>query len=282
MTEDEITKAYDIPSVPAVALKVIRLASDINTSVNDLQDAILADQGLATKVLHFANSPYYRVRHGIDTISEAIGLMGFDVIKNFVLALSTKDMYKRFGPVEQKLWEHGIGVSIASGILSKEIGFPNIEEAVVAGLLHDVGKIVMNNNQPETFMSLTQMVYNKRVLFYQIEREIFGFGHAELGGIFANKWGLPEDFADVIRRHHFVGLDELIDMELNKRILCSIVALADAICIRLGIGYRGPMTDVDIIGFKWKDILGITDARLHEITERFKEAYIQEKVFYQV
>lgn len=278
-----ILKNCEIPPVPMVAAKILHLVRNPNTNIDDLQDAIMADQGLAARVLRVSNSAYYGLCRNIDTISEAIVIMGFNTIKNLALAVSTREAFKRFGLLEQKLWEHSIGVSVASGIIAREAHFSNAEEAMVAGLLHDVGKIVMNNSEPERFLLLTERVYNGRTTFSMIEEGIFGFGHAEVGGVFARKWGFPEQLCKVITNHHSHNLDSgLFEGEQYESDLCCIVALADAMCLRLGVGYRGPMEDLELLDHKWRALLGIDDNRYTEIVEIFKKAYIEEKLLYQV
>ncbi|MBI5634159.1 MAG: HDOD domain-containing protein [Nitrospirae bacterium] len=276
-----ILKSCEIPAVPMVAMKVLRLVNDPNTEIDALQEAIMADQSLSARVLRVANSVFYGSRRNIDTVSDAIVMTGFQTIKNLVLAAATKDVYKKFGLLEQKLWEHSIGVSVAASILAREVGGLSAEEATVAGLLHDVGKVVMNNSQPERFALLTEMVYNEHVTFAQREKEVFGFGHAEVGGMFAQRWDFSEGLCDVIRRHHFESYDDLLDLEPSARTLCTVIALADALCVRLGVGYRGPMADLVLKDAECRDILKISDDRYAEIIEEFKLAYVTEKSSYQ-
>lgn len=282
MTSKElILQSYEIPAVPMVAIKILKLIDEPRTTIEELQRAIMADQGLATRVLKMANSAFYGVRHNIDTISEAIAIMGFNTIRNLTLAVATREVYKRFGLIEQKLWEHSLGVSIASGIIASTITAIKNEEAVVAGLLHDVGKVIMNNAEPERFMLLTQRVYDERVTYHEIEEDVFGFTHAEAGHMLAEGWGFPEVLCDVIRHHHdcYIGSQ---DDDPYTRMLCCTVAMADAICVRLGVGYRGPMADLNLHIEELSEILGIKEDKREEIIRRFKLSYVEEKMSYQV
>jgi putative nucleotidyltransferase with HDIG domain len=271
----------DIPAVPMVAMKVLKLVDSQNTDVDSLQEVIMADQSLAARVLQMSNSSFYGMGRNVDTISDAIVLMGFNTIKNLALAVSTKEVYKKFGLLEQKLWEHSIGVSVAASLIAREIRFAQAEEATVLGLLHDVGKVVMNNSQPERFSMLTEIVYNERVRYTDRERDIFGFGHAEVGGIFAQKWGFPEHMCDSIRRHHFTSYDDLLELEPRTRALCCVVALADSLCVRLGVGFRGPMGDLALREDEYMKLLKVSEDQMMDIIERFKQAYIEEKMSYQ-
>jgi len=279
---DLILKTCDLPAVPMVAVKIINLIDNPNTTLDDLQRAIMADQALATRVLKIANSAFYAVRHNIDTISEAIAIMGFDTIRTLCLAVSTREVYRRFGLIEQKLWEHSLGVSVACGIIARETPIIKREEAVVAGLLHDIGKVVMNNSQPERFSILTQRVYEERVPYASIEGEVFGFSHAEAGYLLSEKWGFPRILCDVILRHHSCDSIDASEADPYEGLLCATVALSDAICVRLGVGYRGPMADLDLGAERWRDVLGISEERFNDIITVFKDAYIREKMFYQV
>lgn len=280
--KESILMTCEIPPMPMVAVKIVSLVNKTNVEIDALQDVIMADQSIASNVLRLANSAYYGLRRNVDTVSDAIIVMGLDAIKNLALAISTKTVYKRFGILEQKLWEHSIGVSIAAGLIAKEIHPESAEEAMMAGLLHDIGKIVINNSQPERFLMVMEKVYNERIRFYDIEKEIFGFGHAEVGGLFAEKWGFSENLCDLIKRHHFQDYDDLAELSSDRRLLCYIIAISDAICVRLGVGYRGPMPLIAPINPIWKDVLMITDEQLSEIVEKFKQAYVQEKTLYQV
>jgi putative nucleotidyltransferase with HDIG domain len=233
-----ILSTCDIPSVPHVALKVINLIENPNTRLDDIQKAIMADQALTSRVLKIANSAFYGLRHNVETVSEAVAIIGFNTLKSIVLAAATREVYKRFGIIEQKLWEHSLGVSIAASVIARRTGRVKTEEAAIAGLLHDVGKVLMDNSQPERFSLLMERVYSDRVTFSSIEREYFGFGHAEAGCILAEKWGFPLILCDVIRDHHNCEVNSGEDPYRDD--LCRVISLADTICVRLGVGYRGP------------------------------------------
>ncbi|MGD0884112.1 MAG: HDOD domain-containing protein [Thermodesulfovibrionales bacterium] len=278
---DLTLQTTDIPAVPMVALKVIRLIDQPHTSLDDLQQALIADQAHATRILKIANSAFYGARRNIDTISEAISIMGFKTLRTIILAVSTREVYKRFGLTEQKLWEHALGVSVAAGIIAADVPMLNNEEAVVAGLLHDMGKVIMNNSQPERFSLLTRRVNEERVPFASIELEVFGFSHAEAGYLLSEKWGFPRILSNVILYHHACDSADLSSEEPYSKTLCAAVALADALCVRLGVGYRGPMADLALGETRWKKALKMTEERFSEIVAIFKDAYIQGKMSFQ-
>lgn len=284
MTSRElILSICDLPAVPAVAARILRLVDAPDSSIDEIHKAIMADQALTARVLKTANSAFYSLGHNISTISEAANIMGLNTIKNIVLAVSTRELYKRFGLMEQKLWEHSLGVSIAAGLLANETYFLKKEEAVLAGLMHDVGKVIMNNSQHERFLILTQRVYEEHVTYAAIESEVFGFTHAEAGFLLAEKWGFPQMLCETIRNHHLAVNKEEDSLKADPYLsaMCSTVALADALCVRLGVGYRGPRADLDLGDEGLRKQLKITTERYEELTELFKNTYIGEKLSFQ-
>ncbi len=280
MIHDEVKKIIlstcDIPSVPHVALKVIKLIESPGTRLDEIQKAIMADQALTSRVLKIANSAFYGLRQNVDTVSEAISIMGFKTLRNLVLAVATREVYRRFGIVEQKLWEHSLGVSIASSLIAARTKKARVEEASVAGLLHDIGKVLMDNSQPERFSMLIEQVYHERVPFSNLEKEYFGFSHTDAGYILAEKWGFPLLLCDVIRDHH--NCEAMAGDDPYKDDLCRVVSLADTICIKLGVGYRGPMNDLDLGEDEKRKALFISPDELRSITEEFKRLYLEEKL----
>jgi len=283
MNKEQILASCELPAVPAVAARILKLVEDPLTTVDDFQKAILSDQALTTRVLKIANSAYYGSSREINTVSDAIVMMGIDTIKNLAVAVASREVYRNFGIMEQKLWEHCLGVSICSSFVARYAGHFSIrgEEAVVAGLLHDIGKVIMNNSQPTRFGELTRRVYEERVPYHVIEEEMFGFNHAEVGFLLAEKWDFPESLANTILRHHDCHDDDAFGPDTTPEGLCLAISLADAICARLGVGFRGPMADMDLGEERLRRVIGIGDEEMDEIEGLFKESYVQERLQFQ-
>ncbi len=154
-----ILKTVDIPSLPPIAMKVMGLIQDDYASLKTLEDIISRDQGFATRLLRIANSPYYGRDRKIEDIPQAILLIGFETLKSLVIATSLKDLHRNFGVFEQRLWEHSLGVALCSSLLAMVTRLATSDEALVCGLIHDVGKTVINNAMPEMYMQ----IYEKNV-----------------------------------------------------------------------------------------------------------------------
>ncbi|MGD0886809.1 MAG: HDOD domain-containing protein [Thermodesulfovibrionales bacterium] len=286
MTDDTdkkpIDQLYEIPPVPMVADRIIRLLDDRKATISEMQDAIMVDQTLSARMLRMANSAFYSSGRKISTVSDAILTMGHCALRQLILATSSRDLYKNFGLIERKLWEHSIGVSVASALIAQEVAYPHIEEAAIAGLMHDIGKVIMDNANPEKFELLYKAVHDKRMPYHVLEGSFFQHGHAEVGGLLAVKWGFPTNLCAAIKRHHFfASYNDVSDLGTQDATLCCAVILGDALCVRLGIGFNGPMEDMPLKDKESREILGIGEEKVPELVESLKRAYVVEKLNYQ-
>ena len=271
LLEKIIMETIDVQSLPPVAMKVLHLMSDDYSSINELEKLIANDQAFSTRILRVANSPYYGRGRSVDNVSTAIILIGFNTMKNLVVAASLKDMHRTFGLFEQKLWEHSLGVSIAASLLAMETNMVPKDEALVAGLMHDVGKTVLNNSVPETYSVIIEKVYEDGSTFIDVENEMLGFNHCNVGGLIARKWKMPKNLEAVIEYHHAEAFPDFEDN--NNEALCEIVRAADALCLRLGIGLTKPV-NVPIVGL---EDMGITEDRIAELKEKVIKTFNEQK-----
>lgn len=254
-----------------MAAKVLQLVDSDYTSINQLENIISHDPSFSTRLLKIANSPYYSRGRSIDSISTAIIIIGFKDMKSLVMAASLKDLHRRSGLFEQKHWEHSLGVSIASSLLAAETQMLSPEEALIGGLIHDFGKIVINNSLPDQYSAVIDRVYEKNIPTLVAEDELFGFNHCNLGGLIARKWKLPSNLEIVVEYHHAEQYPAFEDSSYET--LCQLVQVADAMCLHIGIGIQAAV-DVSKIGFEQ---LGLTAARVDTLLKRLKHDYISQK-----
>jgi len=265
-------KKVELPSVPHVALKLLNLLNIPNINLQKIEEVILSDQALTAKILKIANSAFYGLRRQIQLVNEAINVLGFKTLKDIVIIASVRDVYKVFGLIEKKIWEHGVGVSFASGILTDFVPIVKKDEANLAGLLHDVGKIIINNNFPQEYANCMNIVNQNKINFLDVERELFGFDHAEAGGMLAEKWGFADELKTVILNHHNLEYIKKCE-DLHEKSLLLIVALADSICTRLGVGYKDSMPELIKDEPKIMSMLGLTERDYSNVVNLFIDSF---------
>jgi HD-like signal output (HDOD) protein len=162
-------------------------------------------------------------------------------------------------------------VSLAASLLAAETRMIEAEEALIGGLIHDMGKIVLNNSLPESYCIIIERVYEEGLPFLEVEDEMLGFNHCNVGGLIARKWKLPKSLEAVIEYHHAESFPAFEDN--NYEILCQIIRIADAMCLNLGIGLRIPV-NLSKAGFEQ---IGLTEEKFNELQERLKRIYIEQK-----
>jgi putative nucleotidyltransferase with HDIG domain len=266
------TRVGDLPTLPHVATKVMELLSADDSNAGDLERMISRDQAITARVLKLANSALFGRRGMISTLTRAIVLLGFKTVQSLVIAASTETLYRttsaRFK--DKLLWEHAVAAALAAGFVARECRYASFEEAFTAGLLHDIGKVVLDQNLPEPYQEVVELVYNDEVTFLEAEHKILGFDHAEVGALVVKKWNLPAPLEEAVRLHHR-PLQSLLDPPL-----CAIVSLGNSICIKLGLGPER-QSELALEGLEAVRRLKLPAERLPRIMEMLQEKLAQEK-----
>jgi putative nucleotidyltransferase with HDIG domain len=256
-----IIDTVDLPALPAIVTEAIAVIDRPDSSLVDVETVIAQDQVIAARVLRLANSASIGRKGSVDSLSEAISLVGFEMVRALIVSAVLKDLNKRFGPVEKALWEHSVAVSLAASLIARESGHAHQNHALVSGLLHDIGTTAINNSIPDTYREVLRMVREQNMDIIAAEKDVLGFTHCDVGGTIARAWKLPAHFEAAIRFHHMhSGTDSDANENLalsmlffvyhhtsddsgnyegnNHLPLCEVVCLADQMCLQLGIGYK--------------------------------------------
>jgi len=201
---DEIS---DLPTLPAVITQVTRMLQNPKVAANEVGLAIASDQSLASKILKVVNSPFYGFPSRIKTITHAIVILGFNAVKATALstsvfsALGKESKITRFD--RKQFWKHSLGTGAAAKALAKLTNMKDTEEAFLEGLMHDIGKIILDEFHHEQFEEIIALAENKNCLLIEAERDILGgLSHCDIGSYLANRWNLNEEFVAVIENHH--------------------------------------------------------------------------------
>ncbi len=207
LTLDQLVQhVRELPSLPDTTIKVLKMTDDPMASARSVSSAISVDVALTSKVLKIANSAYYGMPRSVATVNEAVLILGMQALRNLALAASTYDMLRKecagYRLAVGELWNHSLACAIAAQMITmkKRVGRP--EEAFVAGLLHDVGKVVLNVHVAAQFQAIIALAELDAVPFHEAEKFILGFDHAEVGGKVAEHWNLPSPLCEAITGHH--------------------------------------------------------------------------------
>lgn len=195
----------ELPSLPQVLVGVSRVASDPTSSAADLAGVILKDQALTMKVLRVANSARYAVSTArVTTVSRAVVLLGFESVRAIALGLGAYHLLsslRRGGEILEGFWIHAVATAVVAQELADLLRYDVPEEAFVAGLLHDVGKLVLAHRWPDRAAGVYGAGTRGSALL-AAEKRAFGVDHVEVGAELARRWELPEVLQAAIARHH--------------------------------------------------------------------------------
>lgn len=195
-----------LPEVPQVAFRVIQLLNIPDTAVSQLAELIGADQALTAKLLRLCNSAYYGLSRKVTTVPEAIMIVGFSAVKSMVLMITTQSTMNK-GLLGYKIkpgefWRHSLGTAESARLIARKSRDPREEESFTAGLIHDIGKMVLNQCAlPEVYRA-TNLMQKENISIYAAEARVLGFNHAEAGATLADRWKFPPLLVNAIRYHH--------------------------------------------------------------------------------
>ncbi|MCB9477969.1 MAG: HDOD domain-containing protein [Deltaproteobacteria bacterium] len=210
----------NLPTLPHLMDTMSQMIADPNSSMSDIGDEIAKDQVLTSKILRLVNSAFYGFNRPISTVTHALILLGYDAVKGLIVSTS---VFEYLPEAAYSLWRHSLGVSQACRAVTRVVDAPDEEEMAVAGLLHDLGKVVMHIEASQPYAKLIEIAAAHQTPLWKMERALVGFDHAEIGLWLCEEWALPEKLAVPIGYHHKAQ----IARQHRRRV--SIVAVADAL-----------------------------------------------------
>ena len=270
MQNDVVTKILaenkELLSLPHTLAEVMKVTRNEKSSAKDLADVLMRDPALTAKVLRIVNSPFYGIAKGITTMTQAVVTLGTRTVTALTLSSS---VYKMTGDWKSSLdrlrfWRHSLEVAIASRMIAETIRYPQAEEAFVAGLLHDIGLLVLDGSFPEQSKTIWKKAAGVENTI-DLEDETWGTNHARVGQFLLEQWHVPQRICDAVGHHHAVFPPEATT---NEHLLDQIVALANYLS-RFRIQSTQPSDPVasmtnrmvlrDNLGLKAEAVLGIEE-----------------------
>ncbi len=201
-----VRKVEKISSLPTVFVKISELINDPTSTSSDIAHVIEVDQALTSRLLQLANSAFYGMPGKVNTISRAVTIIGFKQLQELVLAISVRDQFAQIGensPLNMtSFWQHSIGCGVAARVLATFQGTPNPDSFFVAGFLHDLGRLVLLEHYPQKYLEVIEKAKDTDCFLHEVELEVFGFTHADVGGALIKNWQLPDFLFEAVNYHH--------------------------------------------------------------------------------
>lgn len=248
-----VDRIQGLPTLPSMLHNINQMILNPRTSAKEVAQMISSDPSLTSKVLRVVNSSFYGFPNRITTITHAIVILGFNTIKSIVLSSTIFDVFRRTPrPGEAfdraEFWKHSIGCGAAAKVLGRRLQYPALEELFIAGLLHDVGKIVLDQFLPDMFDEVLRLVRQQNLLIAEAEAQVLGATHADVGAWLFERWNLSRGLVETTRCHHNPPL-----ASENPR-FAEIIHVADILVRALRFGNGGDARIPRIHESAWKSL----------------------------
>ncbi|HCK98673.1 MAG TPA: histidine kinase [Candidatus Marinimicrobia bacterium] len=232
---DEIlSKIGSIPAMPTVVVEIRKLLRNPDVNFTELAQIIKYDPGLTTNILHLANSAYFGFSKSVNSVQQGIVRLGtkriFELAVAAAIAPMAQKAVKGYDLSPGKFWEHSVAVAIGAEQLALDLNIKAPDYTFTAGLLHDIGKIVLGTFIEVDAAPIMTLANQENVSFDEAEKQILGIDHAEVGAILLERWNLPECIVDVDRWHHQP------DLYQGDRLVLDLVHVADILSMMSGLG----------------------------------------------
>jgi len=263
--EESIKK---LPPLPAAVTEVMEILNREEVHFALLDERIGNDPILAARVLTVANSPFYGFGGKIDSIKQACMILGFHTTRNIVMAVGVMSKFdaEQFLRLDLKaLWQHSLGTGISAKVLSRHVGV-DPEQAFVSGLLHDIGKMVLNMFYSEDYSAVLDYRDEHNCLLLEAENSILGFNHAIVGSLMAHHWKIPDEIINAIKYHHTPEDEQAMPV-------ARLLHVADIVCRKLEIGNGGD-AQIPVLHTGVMEKIGLDDKLIEQSSIEIKELIV--------
>lgn len=258
-----------IPALPVSVYNIFMAINDPDANVHKIADLILGDVGLTTKILRLANSSYFGLSTQVTTISHSLNILGLNPLGNLVLACSLMSEFKDIPEnliTMESFWSHSVACGIAAREISVMISFGNEELLYIAGMVHDIGSLVIYKEYPEKAKTALKRCNEWGQNLIDSEKCVLGFDHAQVGSALIEKWKLPKIYQETTEYHH-----QPLNAPSYKE-ETAIVHLADYTVHSNQLGSSGEIKSFDL-DEEVLEILGLPIKILPWLSERTKATF---------
>lgn len=268
-----VVENHKLPSLPVVAGKVLQMIQDPDLSVQNLCRVLSDDAALAGRVLAVSRSPYYTQRTLPTTLLGAVQVLGFRALSNVVVANATHSLYIKGNPISEKLWNHSLAVALATRILHTRAGSRDRDHAFLAGLMHDVGEMILVHGDSHGFATLVEKAEATRSQLADKEQKAYGFDHTQVGVTLLEAWNIDAQIREAVLHHHNYDAANKEPRTLAASIMC-----ADYLAAKAGLDfyYEPPVPGPELLSVFDCE----SEQQVDEIVEQIRAAYEEESALF--
>jgi putative nucleotidyltransferase with HDIG domain len=264
-----LARVNDFPTLPVIVDKIGDLVRQPETTARDIESIVATDQTLTARLLRLVNSPFYGFPQRITTISRAVGIIGFEALRNLAFSTSVIQLFgsarsDTFDPAE--FWKHSIGTAIGAKELARCLGEKQLEDFFVAGLVHDIGKLVHHEYMADAFGAAGRLVQARDILLRDAEEEVLHFSHDQTGEILLTHWRLPQRLIVMVGDHHRPGRTREGARD------AAVVHLADILARAKGFGSGGDDKMPQLNRRAW-ELLGLTLGHVEQVMSKMDREF---------
>lgn len=273
----------NLPTPPLVFSQITKVVNDPGTSVAEVAGIMAEDPAMSAKVLRLANSAYFGARQEITHMRQAILLLGLDAVKSLVLSSSVFDMFKKHkidAEYQERFWRHSLATALAARLCIKELeAFNNLDPEVAfsAGLLHDLGKLIICCFMPDEHEQVLSFQAQSGLDSFEAERQVMGFSHPLIGRLLAENWKLPRAIQNAIGDHHDPIAESALEVNYSH-----VVHLADYLSLTTFEPERQKEMPEVALQMEVREQVGLTDEVLLQLGQGLLDAYSRSTTFMQM
>ena len=270
-----VNRAIELPTVPEVLVKINGMIDDPDCSADDVGQVISKDPAVSTNILRIVNSAYHGLQVRVSSVTLAVSVMGFEMTKKVALKAAVFSVFaeksksfEHFDPLG--FWKHSIFTGVAARTLresSPRFSEYDPEDLYICGLLHDIGKIILMEKANSEYLRILARAAAEHRSEVELETEMLGYNHADLGSVLAIKWFLSEDLTTAIRYHHTPSEDPY------HQDLSSLIHIADHLAWTSGnpstVGTPTPQMDNEVY-----DHVGLDPQQVEDLLPQIHEDYV--------
>jgi putative nucleotidyltransferase with HDIG domain len=255
----EVGRLRELPTLPAVVQRVSAVLERPDADLAEAAALVETDQVLTAQLLRLANSAFYGVSGRIASVTQALTILGTTVTRSLLYSASVLDLRIDL----TGFFEHAVGVGVAAGALARRLGLERAEEVSGAGLLHDLGKVVLYRQAPEAFAAVLRRTTEERVSFRSAERALLGVDHTEVASWLLTRWRIPPRVLEPVVHHHTP------EAAVTAPVETAVVHVANSLVRAYGYGFGGDAGVPPVAPVAWSR-LGLGPADLDDLLVDFE------------